>query len=123
MTDTSNPHFPDAPSSPEDLGLTVEHVRRVAHMARLEISESDTERYIGELGKVLAWASMLNHENLDSMEPMASLSDDEVSAAQPRWDSDEPGPMLSPGVLEAMAPEMDHGFISVPKVLDGGGGA
>lgn len=110
----------DRPEQSEhEFGLDAEQVRRIAELARLELTAECCDRYCDELGKVLAWASMLDSVDYGDLVPMAALADDETQRSA-RADEDEPGPMLEPGALDRLAPRMDGPFIEVPKVLAGG---
>lgn len=106
----------------EDLGLSAAQVHHIARLARLELTDQQAERYRHDLIKVLAWAALLDQEDLTHLEPMAAVCDDDGTLPAPCWALDEPGPMLGPDVLGSIAPAMDGPFIAVPKVLDGGGG-
>ncbi len=101
------------------MALSSDDVRKVARLARPEVSEADVERYRAQLGAVLGYVERLKEVDLTGVEPLTH-----VSEAVNRLDADEPhGATLSNEVLMKMAPAVMPPFIKVPKVLDEGGGA
>ncbi|WP_127089680.1 Asp-tRNA(Asn)/Glu-tRNA(Gln) amidotransferase subunit GatC [Aquabacter cavernae] len=92
-----------------DLGT----VRRVAHLARLAVSEEELPALQGELNAILAFVEQLSAIDVSSIEPMTSvvpltlpLREDEVT------DGHYPDKVL------ANAPEAESGFFTVPKVVE-----
>jgi len=51
--------------------LSMQDVEKIADLARLELSQSEKEAYLGQLTAVLEYADMLNELNLDGIEPTA----------------------------------------------------
>lgn len=88
---------------------TVEHV---AKLARLELSETDLERYSVELSRILELVESLNQLDLTQvdvdmtldMQPV--LRDDQLEAGIPRE------------TLLKNAPVEEDGFFRVPKILE-----
>jgi aspartyl-tRNA(Asn)/glutamyl-tRNA(Gln) amidotransferase subunit C len=99
--------------------LSLEEVRKVAHLARLALSDEQLERYRHQLGDVLGYMNRLRQLDLSGVEPMTSP----IESAN-RLAEDVPGPTLSNEQLMAMAPQgaAEAPFIAVPKVIGGGGG-
>lgn len=103
---------------PSDSTLTAAQVRKVAGLAKLELSDAEVERLRGELGAILTYAQRLQSLNLDDVEPLATP----LEMTGP-MDDDIAGGTLAPEVLHAIAPATDGPFVKVPKVLGDGGGA
>jgi len=99
-------------------GLTLQQVRRVATLSRLELSDEQLEAMRPRLSAVLAHVRMLGALDLQGVEPMAHPLD-----AANRWDDDTPRSELPTETLMAMAPDKAPPFIKVPKVLGDGGSA
>src|SRR5690606_16594742 len=97
-----NPTTPDA--CPRDESLTDAEIRRVARMARLEITEQQVEPLREELAQVLGWAAMLKELDGENMT-------DETRPPESRLDPDEPVEMLDQSVLETIVPQTDGPFI------------
>ncbi|MFN0132050.1 MAG: Asp-tRNA(Asn)/Glu-tRNA(Gln) amidotransferase subunit GatC [Phycisphaerales bacterium] len=98
--------------------LTLDDARRVARLARLELSDEQLERYRAQLDAVLGYIDQLRALDLAGVEPLTRVGDDAN-----RLDDDVPGPCLPTAALIAMAPDAVGPFIQVPRVLGEGGGA
>ena len=48
-------------------------VRRIAHLARIAVAESEVEHLQGELNAMLAFVEQLREVNIDGVEPMTSV--------------------------------------------------
>lgn len=98
--------------------LTAEQVRKVAHLARLGLTDEQVERYRGQLGAVLAYVERLRDLDLSDVEPLANPVE-ETNRLRP----DEPGPTLPRQALLDIAPAAEGGLIAVPKIIGGADGA
>lgn len=90
-----------------------ETVRRVAHLARIKVSEHEIERLEGELNGILGFVEQLGEVDVSGVEPMTSVVD---TSLRRRAD------VVSDGgdarrVL-ANAPEPADGFFLVPRVVE-----
>lgn len=102
-------------------GLTDADVRKVARLARLELSDAQVHAMRDQLAAVLGYVERLRGLDLTGVEPMAHVG--EGGRGVNRLDEDVPGPTLSNADLMRMAPEKMEPFVKVPKVLGDGGGA
>lgn len=92
-----------------DLGT----VRRVAHLARLAVSEEELPALQGELNAILAFVEQLSAIDVSAIEPMTSI----VPMTLPlREDVVTDGHY--PDKVLANAPEAEGGFFTVPKVVE-----
>ena len=90
-----------------------EQVRHIAKLARIAMSDEELERLVPELNNILGWVEQLGEVNTDGVEPLTAvidvkqrLRDDVVNDGNIR---DE---------ILANAPEAQHGFFAVPKVIE-----
>jgi aspartyl-tRNA(Asn)/glutamyl-tRNA(Gln) amidotransferase subunit C len=88
-------------------------VKKVASLARIAISDGDAERLVPELNNILGWIEQLGEVDTASVEPMTAvipntlrLRDDVVNDGGLRDD------------VLANAPQAEHGFFTVPKVIE-----
>jgi len=88
-------------------------VRHIAKLARIAMSEEELERLVPELNNILGWVEQLGEVDTDGVEPLAQvidlklrLRDDEVTDGNIRED------------VLANAPDAQHGFFAVPKVIE-----
>lgn len=88
-------------------------VRRIAHLARIAVAESDVEHLRGEINEILAFVEQLNEVKVEGVEPLASV---ETFGMKMREDVVNDGGNAA-RVL-ANAPATDDGFFLVPKVVE-----
>lgn len=88
-------------------------VRRIAHLARIEVQEADLEPLAGELNTILAFAEQLAEVDVEGVEPMTSVT---PMALKRRVDEVTDGD-IQDKVL-ANAPDARAGFFAVPKVVE-----
>lgn len=88
-------------------------VRKVAGLARIAISDAEADALVPELNNILGWIEQLREVDTSSVQPMTAvipnrlrLRDDVVT------DGDIRDQVL------ANAPQAEHGFFAVPKVIE-----
>jgi len=98
--------------------LSIDEVHRIAALAKLRLSDSEAARVHNDLEAILKHADALQAADVDGIEPMAS-----PLGHSNRLRSDDPTPAIASQTVLDLAPDTIDAFISVPRVLDGGGGA
>jgi aspartyl-tRNA(Asn)/glutamyl-tRNA(Gln) amidotransferase subunit C len=93
--------------------LTIDQVRWVAHLARLELSEAELPVMARHLGAILDYVSQLQQVNTEGVEPLAHALD-----VHNVFREDEPAPSLTVDAALANAPDRRGDFFGVPAVLD-----
>ena len=88
-------------------------VRRVAHLARIEVAESDLEPLSKELSAILNFAEQLAEVDVEGVEPMTSVT---PMALKRRADEVTDGDIQDK--ILANAPDAREGFFAVPKVVE-----
>ena len=88
-------------------------VRRIAHLARIAVAESEVEHLQGELNAMLAFVEQLREVNVDGVEPMTSVMPMEMKKRPDVVDDGE----IAEEVV-ANAPETQDHFFLVPKVVE-----
>jgi aspartyl-tRNA(Asn)/glutamyl-tRNA(Gln) amidotransferase subunit C len=88
-------------------------VRRIAHLARIAVAETEIPHLQGELNAMLAFVEQLSEVNVDGVEPMTSVMPMEMKK---RPDVVTDGGIPDDIVRNAPATE-DHFFL-VPKVVE-----
>ena len=88
-------------------------VKKIASLARIAITEEDAGRIAPELDNILHWIEQLGEVDTAGVEPMTAvipnhlrLRDDVVTAGNIR------------DQLMKNAPQGEHGFFTVPKVIE-----
>lgn len=88
-------------------------VRRIARLARIELSESEVGPLSRELSAILGWVEQLSRVDVSGVEPMASVADLTLPL---RDDGASDG--TSRDDLLANAPDARDGYFVVPKVIE-----
>jgi aspartyl-tRNA(Asn)/glutamyl-tRNA(Gln) amidotransferase subunit C len=95
------------------MSIDKETARRVAHLARIEVAESDLEPLAAELSSILTFMEQLNEVDVEGIEPMTSVT---PMALKRREDVVTDGGY--PDRILANAPDAREGFFAVPKVVE-----
>lgn len=93
--------------------IDAEQVRKVAQLARLQLSESEIEEFTGQLGAILRYVEKMNELDTTGVEPLAHCL-----PIRNVFRADEVRPSLGVDRALANAPERDGSFFKVPKILD-----
>ena len=88
-------------------------VRRIAHLARIAVTDAEVPHLQGELNAMLAFVEQLSEVNIDGVEPMTSVMPMEMKK---RADIVNDGEIADDIVKNVPATE-DHFFL-VPKVVE-----
>ena len=88
-------------------------VKRVAHLARIAVSEDEANRMMGELNGILGFVEQLSEVDVTGVEPMTSVTPMEMKK---RIDAVTDGDKADDVV--ANAPVTDRNFFLVPKVVE-----
>ena len=88
-------------------------VRRVAHLARIAVTDQEAERMTGELNTILGFVEQLGEVDVSGVEPMTSVTPMEMKK---RVDAVTDGGKAEDVV--ANAPATDENFFLVPKVIE-----
>jgi aspartyl-tRNA(Asn)/glutamyl-tRNA(Gln) amidotransferase subunit C len=88
-------------------------VRRIAHLARIAVSDAEVPHLAGELNAMLAFVEQLSEVDVEGVEPMTSVTPMEMKK---RADVVNDGGIADDIVRNAPASE-NHYFL-VPKVVE-----
>ncbi|MBB3771161.1 aspartyl-tRNA(Asn)/glutamyl-tRNA(Gln) amidotransferase subunit C [Angulomicrobium tetraedrale] len=88
-------------------------VRRVAHLARIAVTEDEVAHLQGELNAILAFVDELGEVDTTDVEPMTSVIPMQLPL---RADVVDDG--FYPDRVLANAPLAEDGFFAVPKVVE-----
>ena len=93
--------------------IDAEQVRKVAKLARLELTEAEIEEFTGQLGAILEYVEKMNELDTTNVEPLAHcLPISNVFRA------DDVRESLGTETTLANAPQRDGPFFRVPKILE-----
>ena len=95
------------------MSVNADQVRHVARLARLALADDEIDRMVPELNNILGWVEQLGEVDTDGVEPLTAvienhlrLRDDVVNDGDCRDD------------ILKNAPDAQHGFFAVPKVIE-----
>ena len=88
-------------------------VRRIAHLARIAVTDAEVPHLQGELNAMLAFVEQLSEVNVDGVEPMTSVT---PMAMKKRPDIINDGEIAD--AVTANAPVTEDHFFLVPKVVE-----
>lgn len=95
------------------MSVDISTVKRVAHLARIAVSDDDAERMTGELNAILGFVEQLNEVAVDGIEPMTSVTPMDMRM---REDKVTDGGIAA--AVVANAPVTEDNFFVVPKVVE-----
>jgi aspartyl-tRNA(Asn)/glutamyl-tRNA(Gln) amidotransferase subunit C len=95
------------------MALDLAQVRRIADLARIEVTDAEAERVLAQLNDIFRMIERMQAVDTDGVEPMAHplggaqrLRDDVVTVGDER------------AAILANAPEQQDGLFLVPRVLE-----
>ena len=98
------------------MSLTLEQVHRVAHLARIEISEAEGQSTLTHLNGIFSLIEEMQAVDTRGVEPMAHAQD---LAQRLRADHvNESDGLDQRSAFQAIAPETEAGLYLVPKVIE-----
>jgi aspartyl-tRNA(Asn)/glutamyl-tRNA(Gln) amidotransferase subunit C len=95
------------------MSLTLEQVQRIAHLARIEVSQAEAETTLTHLNGIFQLIEAMQAVDTSGIEPMAHAQDvsqrlrDDVVIEENRR-----------AAFQAVAPEVEAGLYLVPKVIE-----
>ena len=94
--------------------ISKQEVERAAKLARLEITEAETEAFSKQLSSILTYIETLKTLKTDGVEPTATVLE-QVNVFR----EDKSRPSLPVEKAMANAPESEAGHFAVPKIING----
>jgi aspartyl-tRNA(Asn)/glutamyl-tRNA(Gln) amidotransferase subunit C len=94
------------------MSLSADEVRKVADLARLELSDAELDPMARQLSAIIDYINQLQQVNTDGVEPLAHALD-----VHDVFRDDAPAPSLSEDAALANAPSRKDNFYRVPPVF------
>jgi aspartyl-tRNA(Asn)/glutamyl-tRNA(Gln) amidotransferase subunit C len=95
------------------VSLSLDEVRRIAVLARLELSPEEEQLFQGQLSAVLDYVAQLNELDVSGVEPMTHALAEATPLRQ-----DEVRPSLPPEEAVRAAPAREGTFFKVPRIIE-----
>jgi aspartyl-tRNA(Asn)/glutamyl-tRNA(Gln) amidotransferase subunit C len=95
------------------MSVDAKTVRRIAHLARIAVTDAEVPHLQGELNAMLAFVEQLSEVNVEGVEPMTSVTPMQMKKRADVVDDGE----IADQVI-ANAPAVQDHFFLVPKVVE-----
>ena len=92
--------------------ITPEDVRKIAHLARIDMEADETKSLTRDLERILDYMGTLKEANIEGIKETAGAGGTNVFRA------DVPAPFDGAAELVDASPHHEHGFIAVKKVIE-----
>ena len=96
------------------MSLTATDVKKIAHLARLNLSDADTQLYTEQLSKIIDFVEQMNQTDTGNSEPLAHSLD-----INQRLRADTVTETNQRTAFQAIAPQVEAGLYLVPQVIEG----
>ena len=101
------------------MSLSLEQVRRVASLARIEISEAEAESTLAQLNGIFSLIETMQAVDTRGIEPMTHAQDLAQRLREDVITEPEGQAALEQRtILQAIAPETENGLYLVPRVIE-----
>jgi len=100
-------------SSRFSMALTLDDVRRVAHLARIAIDETETRAALSRINDVFRLIAEMQAVDVRGIEPMSHAQDLTLRLRDDVVSEDD-----QHHLFQAVAPQVDSGLYLVPKVIE-----
>ena len=95
------------------MSIDLQTVKKLASLSRISVTDAEAEAMVPELNNILDWVEQLGEVDVTGVQPMTAvipnqqrLRDDVVTDGNVR------------DKVLANAPQAEHGFFAVPKVIE-----
>ena len=94
--------------------ISPDHVRHIAKLARLKLSDSEVFLYQKDLNSILEYVETLRELDAENVRPMSH-----GIPMKNIWREDKPGKAGKPEEILSNAPTREKNFFKVPKIIEG----
>lgn len=95
------------------MSVDTETVRHIAKLARIAVSDEEVAALEPELNNILGWIEQLQEVDVSGVEPMTAVIPNQLRLRE--------DVVTDGGIRDAVlanAPDAEHGFFAVPKVIE-----
>ena len=95
------------------MSIDLQTVKKIASLSRISVTDAEAEAMVPELNNILGWVEQLGEVDVTGVEPMTAVI---PNALRLREDAVTDGDVRDK--VLANAPQAEHGFFAVPKVIE-----
>ena len=92
------------------MSISLEQIKHLAHLSRLEFSDEELKEMQGDMGKILEFVAKIESLNLSGIEPLTQMSDS-VNVMR----EDQTKEMIQKEGALKNAPDANSDYFRVPK--------
>ncbi|WP_028055943.1 Asp-tRNA(Asn)/Glu-tRNA(Gln) amidotransferase subunit GatC [Sphingobium bisphenolivorans] len=95
------------------MSIDLQTVKKIASLSRISVTDAEAEAMVPELNNILGWVEQLGEVDVSGVEPMTAVIPNKLRLREDAvTDGDVRDKVL------ANAPQAEHGFFAVPKVIE-----
>jgi aspartyl-tRNA(Asn)/glutamyl-tRNA(Gln) amidotransferase subunit C len=95
------------------MSIDLQTVKKIASLSRISVTDAEAQAMVPELNNILGWVEQLGEVDVIGIEPMTAVIPNHQRLRQDVvTDGDVRDKVL------ANAPQAEHGFFAVPKVIE-----
>lgn len=95
------------------MSIDLQTVKKIASLSRISVTDAEAEAMVPELNNILGWVEQLGEVDVTGVEPMTAVIPNKLRL---REDAVTDGDVREK--VLANAPQAEHGFFAVPKVIE-----
>ena len=95
------------------MSIDLKTVKKIASLSRISVSDAEAEAMVPEFNNILGWVEQLGEVDVSGVEPMTAVIPNQLRLLE---DVVTDGNVRDKGL--ANAPQAEHGFFAVPKVIE-----
>lgn len=95
------------------MSIDLQTVKKIASLSRISVTDAEAEAMVPELNNILGWVEQLGEVDVTGVEPMTAVIPNHQRLRQ---DAVTDGNVRDK--VLANAPQAEHGFFAVPKVIE-----
>jgi aspartyl-tRNA(Asn)/glutamyl-tRNA(Gln) amidotransferase subunit C len=95
------------------VSLSLEEVKRIAYLARIEVSEAEAVQTQGQLNDILGLIESMRAVDTEGIEPMSHAQDLMLRLREDAVTESDQHPLF-----QSVAPQVEDGLYLVPKVIE-----
>ncbi|WP_340264118.1 Asp-tRNA(Asn)/Glu-tRNA(Gln) amidotransferase subunit GatC [Sphingobium mellinum] len=95
------------------MSIDLQTVKKIASLSRISVTDAEAEAMVPELNNILGWVEQLGEVDVTGVEPMTAVIPNTLRLRE--------DVVTDGGVRDkvlANAPQAEHGFFAVPKVIE-----
>ncbi|MCI4589775.1 Asp-tRNA(Asn)/Glu-tRNA(Gln) amidotransferase subunit GatC [Sphingobium sp. BYY-5] len=95
------------------MSIDLQTVKKIASLSRISVTDAEAEAMVPELNNILGWVEQLGEVDVTGVQPMTAVIPNHQRL---REDAVTDGNVRDK--VLANAPQAEHGFFAVPKVIE-----